>query len=254
MSVVSEKLNSVLRLRNVGVCFSRRTGFFRRERFWALRDVSFDLHHGESLGIIGRNGAGKSTLLKVLAGILAPDRGHVVCDGLKISLLSLQVGFLPQLTGRENAILSGMLLGLSRRKVEAKMDEIVAFAELEAFIDQPLSTFSAGMKARLGFSVAFQFDPDILLVDEVLGVGDADFRQRSTELMRDRIRSDKTIVLVSHNTAVIRELCNRSVWIDNGETMAEGDPRETLAHYDEYIGKLARDRRVSAPLSCARSP
>ncbi|MBA3731637.1 MAG: ATP-binding cassette domain-containing protein, partial [Gammaproteobacteria bacterium] len=154
---------TVLRLRNVGVSYQRRSGLFSHKPFWALRDISFDLHRGESLGVIGGNGAGKSTLLKVITGIIDPDRGHVERGDLHAAMLSLRIGFLPNLTGRQNAILSGMLMGIRRREVVRNMDEIIAFSGLEDFIDQHLNIYSTGMKARLGFAVAFLSDPDILL-------------------------------------------------------------------------------------------
>ena len=224
-----------LTLRNVGAFYWRRTGYLRKERFWALENVSFDLHHGESLGVIGRNGAGKSTLLQLLAGILRPDHGTLVNHGVQATLLSLQIGFVPYLSGRQNAILSGMLLGLSKQEVEQKMTDIRAFSELGDFFDQPINAYSSGMKARLGFSVAFQLNPDVLLIDEVLGVGDADFKAKSSQVMREKIRSDKTIVLVSHSPGTIRQLCDRTVWIDNGVTQAEGDTAEVLDHYEQFL-------------------
>jgi lipopolysaccharide transport system ATP-binding protein len=224
-----------LRLSNVGVSYERRHGLFRRQEFWALEDVSFSLFHGETLGVIGRNGAGKSTLLRLLAGIIGPDRGKVERFGCRASLLSLQAGFLPRLTGRENAILSGVLLGLSREFVLERMASIIAFAELEESIDEPLHSYSAGMKARLGFSVAFQADPDILLVDEVLGVGDPEFRQKSATALRERIKSDKTVVLVSHNLDVVRALCDRLVWIKDRRTFQEGPTDEVLQAYQDDV-------------------
>lgn len=222
-----------LRLEDVGVFYWRRRRIFKRERYWALRRVSFTVGRGDSLGIIGRNGAGKSTLLKVLAGIMQPDQGHITrSSGLRADLLSLRLGFVSHLTGRENAILGGMLMGLRRQRARAAVPEIAAFAELEDFMDQPLRTYSEGMKARLGFAVAFQADPDILLVDEVLGVGDAEFRRKSTAAMRQKIRSDKTVVIVSHSTSVIRELCNQVVWIEGGETRQIGPTEEVLKRYE----------------------
>lgn len=221
----------VLTLRHVAVSYRRRAGVLQWSKYWALRDVSFDVYHGETLGIIGRNGAGKSTLLRLLAGIIAPDRGEVRTNGCRVSLLSLQVGFIPHLTGRQNAILSGMLLGLHRAEVEARMDDIVAFSELEEFIDEPVRAYSMGMRARLGFSVAFQADPDVLLVDEVLGVGDMAFRKKSSQAMRARIRSNKTVVLVSHNLQTVRELCDRTIWIDGGRDHLEGAPQRVLDQY-----------------------
>lgn len=224
-----------LSLRNVGAFYWRQAGYLRKERFWALNDISFDLHHGESLGVIGRNGAGKSTLLQVLAGILRPDRGELVNHGVQTALLSLQIGFVPYLSGRQNALLSGMLIGLNRWEVIEKMGDIKAFSELGEFFDQPINTYSSGMKARLGFSVAFQLDPDVLLIDEVLGVGDSDFRRKLSSVMRNKIRSDKTIVLVSHSAETIRQLCDRAVWIEDGVTRAYGDTSDVLSFYEEQL-------------------
>lgn len=221
----------VLCLNNVAVSYRRRTGLLRWNKYWALKDVSFDIFQGETLGIIGRNGAGKSTLLRVLAGIIAPDSGTVQRNGNSVSLLSLQAGFIPHLSGRENAILSGMLLGLSRKDIERKMNDLIAFSELEDFIDEPVRSFSLGMKARLGFSVAFQADPDILLVDEVLGVGDTAFRKKSSDAMREKMRSNKTVVLVSHTQQLVCELCDRVVWIDDGKSREVGDTKTVLDLY-----------------------
>jgi lipopolysaccharide transport system ATP-binding protein len=222
----------LLSLNHIGVSYRRRVGLHRQPPFWALEDVSLEIYRGETLGVVGRNGVGKSTLLRLLAGIITPDRGSILVDTpCQISLLSLQVGFLPQLTGRENAVLSGMLLGVPRKVIEARMDKIIDFAELGEFFDQPIHVYSTGMRARLGFSVAFQTDPDILLVDEVLGVGDAEFREKSERAMRQKIRSNKTVVLVSHNPQTIRTLCDRAVWIEKGCTRLEGDPDRVLAAY-----------------------
>lgn len=230
---MSEQL--ALSLRNVGAFYWRQAGYLRKERFWALKDVSFELYHGESLGVIGRNGAGKSTLLQVLAGILRPDRGTMINHGVQTALLSLQIGFVPYLTGRQNALLSGMLIGLQRKEVIEKMADIKKFSELEDFFDQPISTYSSGMKARLGFSVAFQLNPDVLLIDEVLGVGDADFQRKSSAIMHEKIRSDKTIVLVSHSAETIRRLCDRAVWIEEGVSCAYGDTSEVLTSYEQQL-------------------
>lgn len=221
----------IIELRNVGVCYTRRAGFMRHARFWALHDVSFDLRSGETLGIVGRNGAGKSTMLLLLAGIMSPNQGSIVHRTHSISLLSLGVGFVPYLTGRQNAVLSGLLLGLTRQQIEEHMDEIVAFSELGGFIDQLVRTYSSGMKARLGFAVAFQADPDIILVDEVLGVGDQSFQEKSEAAMRARIDSDKTVVIVTHSAATALELCDRVVWVESGATVEIGDPETVLEHY-----------------------
>jgi len=230
--------NPVLSLKEVGVSYKQRAGLLKRRQFWALKNISFDLYHGETLGLIGRNGAGKSTLLRLLAGIISPERGRIISDGSQASLLSLQIGFIPYLTGRSNAILSGMLLGLQRNEVEKMMGQIVQFSELEDFIDQPIRTYSSGMKARLGFSVAFHTDPDILLVDEVLGVGDEDFRKKSTTAIRKKIHSNKTVVLVSHAPQIIRQLCDRVVWIEKGVVKMVDEAEKVMSDYLGDINKV----------------
>jgi len=227
-------------LSHVGVRFAQRKGLFGREHCWALRDVCFDLHQGETLGVIGRNGAGKSTLLQVLAGIIGADRGELRSRARSVSMLSLQLGFIPYLSGRDNAILSGMLFGRSRRDMLGRIDQIIDFSGLRDSVDHPIKTYSAGMRARLGFAVAFEVDPDVLLIDEVLGVGDTEFRAKSAAAMRERCRSDKTIVLVSHSDTTITELCDRAVWIEAGETRMEGSPKEVVdAYQSARPGKLS---------------
>lgn len=243
----SHHTQPLLSLEHVGLAF-RTGGLTLRPQppFWVLKDVSFTLHYGETLGVIGRNAAGKSTLLRLLAGILTPDRGTFINHGHTAALLSLQTGFVPHLTGRQNAVLSGILLGLRRREVEARMDAIIAFSELGEFIDAPLRTYSSGMRARLGFAVAYQVEPDILLIDETLGVGDESFKAKSTAAMHARIRSDKTIVLVSHSAATIRDLCNRAVWIEEGVTRAVGAVDEVTAAYRAELAQ--RQNRQAAPV------
>lgn len=233
--------NRILSLEQAGVYYRRKGGFLglRGEAFWALETISLSLYQGENLGIIGRNGAGKSTLLQLIAGILKPDRGQMLVErSYRASLLALQLGFIPYLSGRENAILSGMLMGMSRKQVAANLDKIIEFSELGEFIEQPVITYSSGMSARLGFSVAIYADPDVLLVDEVLGVGDASFAIKSTEAMFEKMRSNKTVVFVSHNTSLIKQLCTRVVWIENGKTMAEGLTEQVLPKYiDSLVAK-----------------
>lgn len=226
---------TILTLENVGVAYQRGQRLRGGELYWALKDISLSLHEGETLGVIGRNGVGKTTLLKVIAGIIDVDRGQVKNKGVSASLLSLQVGFVPLLTGRENAILSGMLLGASKVQLEKKMDDLIAFAELEEFIDEPVSGYSAGMRARLGFSVAMQVDPDVLLIDEVLGVGDAAFRKKSSSEIQQRIRSNRSVILVSHNTEMMRKLCDRVVWIEKGVSRMQGATEEVLSAYEASI-------------------
>ena len=232
--------DTIIELKKVGVRYRRKSGFMRSRAFWALHDVSFDLKHGETLGVIGRNGAGKSTLLRLLAGILAPDTGEVTRRTERVSLLALQAGFIPALTGRQNAILSGILLGLSKAEVEARMDEMVRFAELEQFIDEPVRTYSSGMRARLGFTVAFQADPDVLLIDEILGTGDASFREKSSKAMREKIATDKTVVIVTHYPETILDLCDRMVWVNQGVTVEVGEPRTVVEHYQQSLKQGAK--------------
>ena len=226
----------VLSLRNVRVTYRRPSPLGRRSSHTALADVSFDLYHGESLAVIGRNGAGKSTLLKLLGGILRPDSGRVYSTGARAALLARQVGFDPQLTGRDNIVLSALLLGFSRAEIARQMDGIIAFAELGDFIDQPLRTYSLGMRARLGFAVSSRLEPEILLIDEALGVGDAAFQAKSSKLIEDRLKSDKTVVLVTHSIPAVRRLCNRAVWIEDGVTRMEDDVEPVLAAYMDAYG------------------
>ena len=234
----------ILSMHHVGLYYSRRLRFLRPSRYWALRDVSFDLHAGETLGVIGKNGVGKSTLLRIIAGIIAPNTGRMVVHraGLRITLISLGAGFVPFLSGRENAILSGMLLGATKKEVLARMEDILAFSELNGFFDQPVNTYSTGMRARLGFSVAYHIDPDVILLDEVLGVGDEAFRNKSTAAMKERIKSDKTVVMVSHSVPLIREICDRLVWIEDGKTQAQGKVSEVLDAYLKRIAPVSKQR------------
>ncbi len=228
----------IISVRQAGVVYARK-GLFRSSSYEALKNVSFDLYKGESLAVLGRNGAGKSTLLQLLAGVLQPDRGELINRGVQAQLLTLQVGFDPKLTGRDNAILSGILLGRRRREVELQLDQIFEFAELEKFIHSPLSTYSAGMKARLGFAVSAYLEPDVLLVDEVLAVGDAAFQSKSKKIMEDKIASDKTVVLVSHNVDMIKKYCNRAVWIDEGVSRMEGPVDEVVAAYSHTMESVS---------------
>ena len=222
----------IVSLHSVGVCYRGRGGLLgRADEYWALEDVSFEVYPGETVGLIGRNGSGKTTLLKAIAGIIAPDRGSIERGDIHLSMLSLQVGFLPQLSGRENAILSGMLLGLDRAEAKRQVARIEAFADLGDHFDAPLATYSSGMRARLGFSSALYSAAEVILIDEVLGVGDQDFREKSTAAIKDLIRSNRTVVLASHNPATVRELCDRVVWIENGRTRAIGATGSVLERY-----------------------
>ena len=221
----------VISVCNVSVSYQVKQGFMKWSRHAPLKNISFDLHRGETLGIIGRNGAGKSSLLRMIAGIVEPDGGRIVNHGAKVSLLSLGVGFMPHLSGRDNATLSGLLLGLSKREIQERMDAIIEFSELGDFIDRPLRTYSSGMRARLSFSTALQINPDVLLLDEILGVGDEKFRAKSNAIIKQIIKSDKTVVLVSHQTPIIRELCDRLVWIEDNHVKLIGDTSSVLKEY-----------------------
>nr|WP_218918271.1 ABC transporter ATP-binding protein [Desulfobulbus propionicus] len=202
----------ILSLRNVGVRYKRRGNLFRKVTYYqALRGIDLDIRRGETIGIIGRNGAGKSTLLRVLAGIIEPDEGEIINHGVTVSLLALQVGFDGNLSGRDNAIFSGMLLGYSRSQVEGNLEAITEFSELGDFMTEPVRTYSTGMRARLGFAVAMFMTPDVLLLDEVLSVGDKGFRQKAEKEMLRKIHSEQTVVLVSHSESQISKLCDRTV-------------------------------------------
>lgn len=215
----------IISLRNVGVRYKRRGSLMKKvEYFQALEDVSFDIYRGETLGIIGRNGVGKSTLLRVVAGILKPDSGEIINHGVTVSLLALQAGFDPELPGIDNAILSGMLMGYRRAHIEACLEEIREFSELGNFMEQPVKTYSSGMRARLGFSVAMYLTPDVLLLDEVLSVGDKQFKQKAEAEMMKKVNSRQTILLVSHSESQINKVCNRTISLDR--TVLKGHRQE----------------------------
>jgi lipopolysaccharide transport system ATP-binding protein len=217
---------ALIELEHVGIAFDaqRRVG---GDRFWALEDISVSLRRGERLGVIGRNGAGKSTLLRVIAGILDPDRGRVRRASVSCQLLSLALGFTPHLSGRDNAILSGLMLGLRRAEILARLPAIRDFCELGDFFEQPIAAYSSGMVMRLAFSVAIQVEPDVLLIDEVLAVGDAEFQEKSGAALRARMGEGHTVVLVSHNESQIASICNRVLWIEHGKSVLEAD-RDTV--------------------------
>ncbi len=210
-----------------------------REELWALRDVSFAVERGETLGIIGPNGSGKSTLLKLITRILEPTSGRITVDGKVSALIELGAGFHPDLTGRENIFLNGSILGMSRGEMEEKFEEIVKFAELERFIDMPLKHYSSGMQMRLGFAIATSMDPDILLIDEVLAVGDEAFQRKCLRRIADFKHRGKTIVFVSHDLGSVRRLCDRVIWLDEGVIRARGRPDEVIVQYLRDIGEEA---------------
>lgn len=225
----------VIRAKNISVVYNRRRSMFKKDPFPALRNVSLDLFAGESLGVIGRNGVGKTTLLRVLANIIDPDGGVLENYDATTAMLSIQAGFDNQATGRTNIFLSALLLGYSEDEIKERLEDIIAFAELGGFINQPLLTYSAGMRARLGFSICYYMYPDVLLVDEALGVGDLEFRKKSAAAMKEKIQSDQTVVLVSHEPDTIKSLCNRAVWIEEGVTQMEGDATVVVNAYQEFV-------------------
>lgn len=205
------------------------------DSLWALRDVSFDVGHGEVVGVIGRNGAGKSTLLKILSRITSPTEGRADIHGRLSSLLEVGTGFHPELTGRENIYLNGAILGMRKSEIAAKFDEIVAFAEVERFLDTPVKRYSSGMYVRLAFAVAAHLEPDILLVDEVLAVGDAEFQRKCLGVMGDVARGGRTVLFVSHNMAAIEGLCPRTIVLDDGGLAFDGPTGEALQRYAQSI-------------------
>lgn len=213
---------TVLEVKNLGLSYRLRDGLFRSKLYWALDDISFSLNSGDAIGIIGRNGVGKSTLLQVIAGIMVPDRGEVIRNVPHISLLSLQAGFNPSLNGRRNATLNGMLLGMRRHEIDSKIEEIKDFSELGDFFEEPISTYSTGMRSRLGFSIALQLDPDIYLLDEVMSVGDESFRVKSTAALQKKIAAGKSLVFVSHTANAVLRMCNRAIWIEHGRIEMQG--------------------------------
>ena len=211
--------------------------------FWALRDVSFEVPAGTTLGLIGANGAGKSTMLKVLTRILVPDKGEVRVEGRVSALLELGAGFHPELTGRENVYLNGTILGMSQADLKRRFDDIVAFAGIEHAIDNAVKTYSSGMQARLAFSVAVAIEPDILIVDEVLAVGDEEFQRRSLERMNELRSGGRTAILVSHGLGQVQQVCDSVVWLDHGQVRATGGAEEVI---NEYLRSVSPDVRYDA--------
>jgi ABC-2 type transport system ATP-binding protein len=245
-------METVIEADGVGVWFrgSRRRGslrdaLLRRERpdpkgrFWALRDVSFTVGAGEAVGLVGANGSGKSTLLKLIAGVLLPDEGKVAVHGGVAPMIELTGGFVGDLTARENIILTAGLHGLSKREVEEKFDEIVSFADVDRALDMPFRHFSSGMKVRLGFSVITSLQEPVVLVDEVLAVGDRAFREKCYRRMEDLLSGGKTLFLVSHSEGDLRRFCTRGLYLRRGELVADGPVEDSIAQYNEELGRGA---------------
>ncbi len=232
----SEKTNSLKQL----IAGKKRSRF---EEFTALRDVTFDVREGEVFGVIGQNGSGKSTLLKCMAGILQPNSGTVHVSKRMSALLELGAGFHPELSGRDNVFLNAAILGMGRREIASRFDEIVDFSGLEAFIDSPVKTYSTGMYVRLAFAVAINVDPQLLIIDEILAVGDVTFQQKCNEKFVDFRNEGRTIVLVTHAMNSVKDMCDRAIWLKHGIIAGEGDPAELVEEYTEMmLGD--RDRNI----------
>ena len=233
---------------------SGRAGRNGPSMFWALRDVSFAVGRGEAVGIIGPNGAGKSTALKLLAGILRADRGEVFVAGRLAALIEVAAGFHGDLTGRENVFLNGAILGMTRSEIRRKLDAIVTFAGIERFLDMPVKRYSSGMYARLGFSIAAHVDPDVLLVDEVLSVGDAVFRLRCLERMRELVHAGTTLVFVTHNLDQMQSICRRALVLESGRCVFAGASREAVGHYLTALSRVYAQRRTDVVQSDTGRP
>jgi ABC-type polysaccharide/polyol phosphate transport system ATPase subunit len=214
--------------------------------FWALEGINLEVEPGETVGVIGRNGAGKTTLLQIIAGILQPTTGEVRVEGRVTALLELGSGFNPEYTGRENILLSGQILGLSEEEMRKRLDVIVRFAELEAFIDQPVKTYSSGMLMRLAFASAIHVDPEVLIVDEALSVGDIYFQRKSLDRMEYFRQSGKTVLFVSHDPRLIQRFCNRALWLETGRTVMCGPAREVVTAYQAFCERLENERLQAA--------
>lgn len=224
-----------LKLDNVSFAYGIGNKIFSRKKKEVLKEISFSIYNGESIGIIGRNGAGKSTLLRLLADVMTPDSGKITKYCNKISLLSIELGFSDRVSGVQNIILSGLYNGFSKKKILEKMEMIIEFSGLRDVINDNLLTYSTGMRARLGFSIAHHLNPDILLIDEVLGVGDIDFQTKSEKILRERIKSEQTVILVTHDPHLVKEVCSRVIWIENGSIVAQGNTEDIIAKYMKYM-------------------
>jgi lipopolysaccharide transport system ATP-binding protein len=247
-SLFSERLGRVLRP-------SRRSGateHHEASEFWALRDLNLDVRRGEVVGVIGRNGAGKSTLLKILSRITLPTNGRALVRGRVGTLLEVGTGFHPELTGRENIFLNGAILGMRRREIGAKYKEIVEFSGVERFLETPVKRYSSGMHVRLAFAVAAHLEPEILLVDEVLAVGDAEFQQKCLGKMRDVASHGRTVLFVSHSLGAIRRLCDRAVLLEEGVIAADGEPADVIATYMEQALPAGGTGGAEVPPNAAR--
>lgn len=219
-------------LKNAGVCYRKAASLpWKSSRFWALHDVSFCVHRGQTVGVIGRNGAGKTTLLKVLAGIIMPDIGTVTRAKVTVTMQSLGAGFDARLTGRQNIFLNGLLLGMDKKQILQRVDKIVELADIGEFVNEPIKHYSSGMRTRLGFSIAYYVETDVMLIDEALAVGDQAFQEKSSELIKDKIKSNRTVILVTHSMNTIKELCDRVIQVENGRSLPELPVNQSIDRY-----------------------
>ncbi|MEX2500374.1 MAG: ABC transporter ATP-binding protein [Wenzhouxiangellaceae bacterium] len=229
---------------NAGVRYSLRKGMFARRDKWALRNVNFRIERGDAFAVIGRNGSGKSTLLRLLSGVFAPDEGKIVNTLGDAALLTINLGFVQHLSGRENAIMAGMLQGKRRREVLSHIDEVKELTGLGDAFEDPIASYSSGMTGRLGFAASFYNDPAVLLIDEAFSAGDDEFKQKASELMTEKLRSDDmTFVFVSHAIGQVRQLCKRGIWLEQGQIAAEGDVDTITAAYQESQKQRAASQR-----------
>lgn len=229
----------VIEAKDVGISFKLSSG-----EFWALRNLNFTINEGEVVGIIGHNGAGKSTLCKLMTGILSPDEGNIGVYGETSSLLGYGTGFNPQLTGKDNIYLNAMLLGIPKKVIDEKYEEIVAFSGIKSKIDKPVKQYSSGMRARLGFSIAAILKPDIFIIDEALSTGDLAFRQKATERIQDMMERAKAVVIVTHSMQFVEQVCTRAIWIEKGRIRFDGDAEEAVAEYRKVMGINKKDKKI----------
>lgn len=228
----------VFNLRNVGVCYQRAASVpWKTSRFWALHDITYGVGRGQIIGVIGRNGAGKSTFLKILAGIIQPDTGTINRAKVTVTMQSLGAGFDQRLTGRQNIILNGLLLGMNKKHIVQREKDIIALADIAEFIDEPVKSYSSGMRARLGFSIAYHIDTDVILIDEALAVGDQAFKEKASELMKTKIKSGHTVMLVTHSMQMVKDLCDRVLHIEKGHSLPELSVKESIERYTAIVRK-----------------
>jgi len=236
---MTSSVEKIMVLDDVWLKYKTRSGMFGRFEHVALHGISLELYRGETLGILGTNGCGKSSLLRMLAGVIEPTSGMVECSkGVKRSLLALGLGFRPDLSGRDNALISAMLQGIPKSRALNLLEEIREYSELSEFFEQPVKTYSAGMRARLGFATALKTEVDILLIDEVLGVGDAHFRDKAQKAIMNKIAGDQTVVFVSHNPVLVKKICKRAIWLDQGKVRMQGDTLEISEAYQQFVNQL----------------